>query len=54
MLRNWLYYLSEKEKVTVYWLPSDLQEQQRWTKAIPRDNNQLAQTLSCEVFQFWR
>ena len=31
-------YLSEKEKVTVYRLPSDLEEQQRWIKAIPRDN----------------
>ena len=29
-------YLSEKEKVTV--LPSDLEERQRWIKAIPRNN----------------
>ena len=31
-------YLSEKEKVTMYQLPSDPEEQQRWIKAIPRGN----------------
>ena len=31
-------YASETEKVTVYRLPSDHEEQQRWIKAIPRDN----------------
>ena len=31
-------YLSEKEKVTVYRLPSDSEERQRWIKAIPRDS----------------
>ena len=29
-------YLSEKEKVTVYRLPSDSEERQRWIKAITR------------------
>lgn len=31
-------YLTEKEKVSVYRLPSDPEERQRWLKAIPRDN----------------
>ena len=30
-------YLSKKEKVTMYRLPSDPEERQRWIKAIPRD-----------------
>ena len=31
-------YISENEKVTVYGLPSDPEQRQRWIKAIPRDN----------------
>ena len=31
-------YLTEGEKVTVYRLPSNSEERQRWIKAIPRDN----------------
>ena len=31
-------YLSEKEKVTVYWLQSDPEEWQRWIKATSSDN----------------
>ena len=31
-------YLSKKEKVTVYRLPSDPEERKKWIKAIPRDN----------------
>ena len=31
-------YLTTKEIVTVYRLPSDPEERQRWIRAIPRDN----------------
>ena len=31
-------YLSEKEKVTSYRLPSDYEKRQKWIKVIPRDN----------------
>ena len=30
-------YLSDKDKVTVYRLPFDSEERQRWMKSIPRD-----------------
>ena len=39
-------YLLEIEKVTVYRLPSDSEEQQRWAKAISRDNVLIGQMLS--------
>ena len=39
-------YLLEKEKVTVYRLPSDSEEQQRWAKAISRDNVPIGQKFS--------
>jgi len=31
-------YLTENERTTVYRLPKDPEERQRWIKAIPRDN----------------